>query len=71
LDYLDAEVNINSVWETIRENINISVKEIQGMLKIIKEKKKKQFQWLHDPSERNGVNLNNIRLEASRDFKKV
>jgi hypothetical protein len=27
LEYLDAEVEINSAWETIRENINISAKE--------------------------------------------
>jgi hypothetical protein len=27
---LDAEVDINSAWETIRENINISAKESLG-----------------------------------------
>jgi hypothetical protein len=29
---LDAEVEINSAWETIRENIQISVKESLGYL---------------------------------------
>jgi uncharacterized protein with HEPN domain len=43
LEYLNAEVNINSVWETISENIKISVKEIQGMLKIIKLKEKRRI----------------------------
>jgi hypothetical protein len=27
------------------------------------------LQWLQDPSETNGDNLNNIRLEASRHFR--
>jgi hypothetical protein len=30
LEDLDAEVEINSAWEMIRENINISVKESLG-----------------------------------------
>jgi flagellar biosynthesis/type III secretory pathway chaperone len=30
LDDLDAEVEINSAWETIRENIKISAKESLG-----------------------------------------
>jgi hypothetical protein len=41
------------------------------MLKIIKskEKKKAKLQWLHNPSEINGDNLNNVSLEASRHFR--
>jgi hypothetical protein len=30
LEDLGAEVDINSAWETIRENINISAKESVG-----------------------------------------
>jgi hypothetical protein len=30
LEYLDAEVEINSAWETIRENIKILAKESLG-----------------------------------------
>jgi hypothetical protein len=30
LEDLDAEVEINSTWETIRDNINISAKESLG-----------------------------------------
>jgi hypothetical protein len=30
LEDLDAEIEINTIWETIRENIRISVKENQG-----------------------------------------
>jgi hypothetical protein len=32
LENLDAEVEINSAWDTIRENINISAKESLGSI---------------------------------------
>jgi hypothetical protein len=60
LEDLDTEVEINSAWETIRENIKISAKE---------QRKQAKLQCLQDPSEINGDNLNNVRLEASRHFK--
>jgi hypothetical protein len=34
LEDLDAEVLVTSVWETIRENINISTKNILGYYKV-------------------------------------
>jgi hypothetical protein len=44
LEYLDAEVNINSAWEMIREIITISVKENLSyrMFKIIRSKETSQ-----------------------------
>jgi hypothetical protein len=30
LEDLDAEIEINTIWETIRDNIKISAKEILG-----------------------------------------
>jgi hypothetical protein len=77
---LDAEVEINSAWEIIGENITISVKESlfyfelkkhkpwfdEGCSKLLGQKKQAKFQWLQDPSEMNGHNLNNVRCEASR-----
>jgi 50S ribosomal subunit-associated GTPase HflX len=80
LDDLDTEVEINSAWETIKEIIKISAKESVGYYELRKhkpwfnercselldEKKQAKFQWLQDPSEINGDNLNNIRCEASR-----
>jgi hypothetical protein len=36
------------------------------MLKILDQRKQAKLQWLQDPSERNGDNLNNVRHEASR-----
>jgi hypothetical protein len=37
---LDAEVEINSAWETIRENIKISAKESLGYFELKKHKPK-------------------------------
>jgi hypothetical protein len=38
LEDLDAEVEINSAWETMRENIKISAKESQGYFELKKHK---------------------------------
>jgi hypothetical protein len=38
LEDLDAEVEINSAWETIRENIKISAKESLGYFELKKNK---------------------------------
>jgi hypothetical protein len=38
LEDLDTEVEINSAWETIRENINISAKESLGYFELKKHK---------------------------------
>jgi hypothetical protein len=64
LEDLDAEVKINSAWETIRENIKTSAKESLCCFEL-----KKHKPWLHDPSEINGDNLNNVRREDSRHFR--
>jgi hypothetical protein len=74
---------INSEWKTIRENIKISAKESLGYFELKKHKpwfdegcsellyqrKEAKLQWLQDPSEINGVNLNNVRRETSRHFR--
>jgi hypothetical protein len=83
LEDLDAEVEINSAWETIRENIQISAKESlgyfelkkykqwfgEGCSKLLNQRKEAKLQWLQDPIEINGDNLNNVRREASRYFR--
>jgi hypothetical protein len=38
LDDLDDEVEVNFVWETIRENTNISAKESPGYYELKKHK---------------------------------
>jgi hypothetical protein len=79
---LDAEVKINSDWETIEENINISAKEslgyfemkkhrpcfAEGCSKLLDQRKQAKLQWLQYPREINGDNLKNIRHEASICF---
>jgi hypothetical protein len=83
LEDLDTEVELNSAWETIRKNINISAKESlgyfelkkhkpwleEGCSKLLDERKQAKLQWLQDPSKINGDNLNNGRLEACRYFR--
>jgi hypothetical protein len=78
LEDLDTEVEINSALETIRENIKIPAKESlgyyelnmhkpwfdRGCSKLLDQRKQAKLQWLQDPSEVNGYNLNNVRLEA-------
>jgi hypothetical protein len=68
--------------ETIRENIKISTKECLGYYelkhqlwfdkrrsKLFHQRKQAKLQWLQDPSEINGDNLNNVGGEASRYFR--
>jgi uncharacterized protein YaaR (DUF327 family) len=83
LEDLDADVEINSTWETIRENIKISIKESlgyhelekrkqwfdEGCLKSLDQRKQAKLQQLQDPSETNGDNLNNVRRKARRYFR--
>jgi hypothetical protein len=80
---LDFEVDISSAWETIRENIKISGKERlsyyelkkhktwfdEGCSKLLDQRKEAKLQWLQDPGEINGDNLNNVRREASGYFR--
>jgi hypothetical protein len=83
LEDLDTGVEINSSWETIRENIKFSAKESlgyfelkkhkpwfdEGCSKLLDQRKRHKLQWLHDPSEIKGDSLNNLRREASRHFR--
>jgi hypothetical protein len=83
LEDFDIEVEINSAWKMLRENIKISIKENLGYYELKKHKpwfnkgcselldqrKDAKLQWLQDPNEINGDNLNNVRHEASRHFR--
>jgi hypothetical protein len=85
LEYLDAEVEINIIWETIREYKKISVKESlgyyelklhkpwfdKGCSKLLDQTKQAELQWLQDASEINGDKLNNVRRETSRHFRNI
>jgi hypothetical protein len=83
LEDLEAEMEINSAWETIRENIQISAKDSLGYFELKKHKpwfdegcselldkrKEAKLQWLQDTSEINLDNLHSVRCEASRYFR--
>jgi hypothetical protein len=83
LEDLDTEVEINTIWETIREDIKISAKESlgyyepkqhkpwfdEGCSKLLVQRKQAKLQWLQDPSEINSDNPNNARHETSRHFR--
>jgi hypothetical protein len=74
LDDLDAQVEINCTWETIRENISISAKESLGYSEL-----KKHKTWIDDgystlldqrkQAKLHGDNLNNVKRAASRHFR--
>jgi hypothetical protein len=83
LENLDDDVDINRAWETIRENIKLSPKASlgnhelkkhkplfdEGCSELLDQRDQAKLQWLQDPSDINGDNLNNIRREASRHFR--
>jgi hypothetical protein len=83
LEDLDAEVDINSAWETVDENIKILAIVCLGYFELKKykpwfdercselldQREQAKLQWLQDPSEINWDNLNNVRREASRVFR--
>jgi hypothetical protein len=80
---LDAEIEINTIWETIRENIKTSAKESlgyyepkqhkpwfdDGFSKLLDQREQAKLQWLQDVSEINGDNLNNVRRETNIHFR--
>jgi hypothetical protein len=75
-------VDINRTWGNY-QNIKISAKDRLGYYALKKHKpwyneecsellaqrKLAKLQWLQDPSEINGDNLNDIRREAVRNFR--
>jgi hypothetical protein len=83
LENLDESLNINSGWESIRENTKISAEENVGYhrlkhnkpwfddecSKLIDQQKQAKLQWLQNPSQISGDNLQNLRWETSRTFR--
>jgi hypothetical protein len=83
MEDLDAKVDINSTWETIRRKIKISAKVTPGYFELKKDKpwldegcstlldqrKEINLEWLQNPSEINGDNMKIIRSEASKYFR--
>ena len=79
LENLNDDEDINSVWE----NVTSSAKESLGLqelrqhktwfdqeyLEFLGQMKQAKMQWIRDPSQNNGDNLNNVRRDASRCFR--
>jgi hypothetical protein len=84
LESLDESFDINDAWESIRENIKTSAKENLGYQKLkhnkpwfddecsklLLQRKQGFLQWLQNPSQINGNNLQNLRRETSRTVRK-
>jgi uncharacterized protein YaaR (DUF327 family) len=80
LENVDDSMDINSAWESIRENIKTSAKDNLGHHKLKHKKqwfddecskltdkqKQTKLQWWQNPSHINGDNLQNSRCVTSR-----
>jgi hypothetical protein len=78
-----SQTRHNTIWETIRENIKSSAKKSlgyyelkqhklwfdEGCSKLLYQRKQAKLQWLQDPSEISGDNMNSVRRVASRHFR--
>jgi hypothetical protein len=83
LENFDDTLDIISAWESIRENIKTSAKENLGYhrlkhnkpqfedecSKLIDQWKQAKLQWLQNPSQISGDNLQNLRCETSTTFR--
>ena len=84
MEDLSDNEDVNRSWENIRENIKTSTKESIGLyelkqhkswfyeecLHFLDERKQAKMQWVQDPSQSNVDNVNNVRREAGRHFRK-
>jgi hypothetical protein len=76
-------LTFNNAWESIRENIKASAKENLGYQKLkhnkpwfddkcsqlIDQQKQAKLQWLQNPNQISGDNLQNVKCETSRTFR--
>jgi hypothetical protein len=83
LKNVEYNVDMNRDLETIIENTKISAKKVYVFMnlethkplvgeecsKLLDQRKHAGLQWLQDPSQIHWDNLNNIRREASRNFR--
>ena len=82
-NFNDGE-DVNRTWENIKGNIKTSAKEGLGLhelkrrkpwfdeecLGLLDPRKRATMQWVQDPSQSNVDNLNNVRRDVSRHFRK-
>jgi len=81
---VNDDEDVNRTWENIKENIQTSAKESlcphefkqhklgfdEECLGFLDHRKRAKMQWIHHPSRSNVDNLNNVRREVSRHFRK-
>jgi hypothetical protein len=79
LEDLDNDMDINSAWELVRDNITISADESLGYNELRKHKpwcdrgcsilldqrKQAKLQWLWDPSQIDGDNLDIVKVRPA------
>ena len=84
LENLDDGEDVNRTWENIKDNIQTSAKESLGLdelkqnkpwfdeecLGFLDQRKRAKIQWIQNPSQSNVDNLNKVRREVSRHFRK-
>ena len=84
LENSDDDEDVNWNWENIKENIQTSAKESLGLdeckqnkpwfdeecLGFLDQRKRAKIQWIQDPGQSNVDNLNKVRREVSRHFRK-
>jgi len=84
LENLNVDEDVNRTWENIRENIKTSTKERPGLHELkwhkpwfdkecvgfLDQRKQAKMHWIQDPNRSNVDNLNNVRRDASRHFRK-
>jgi len=84
LENLSDDEDINGAWENIKENIKTSAADSLSLhelkqhkpwfdeecLGFLDQRKQAKMQWIQDPSQSNVDNLNIVRREACRHFRK-
>jgi hypothetical protein len=84
LENLNDSEGINMAWENIKENIKTSAKESLDLYELkqhklwfdeehlgfLDQRKQAKMQWVQDTNQSSVDNLNNVRREASRYFRK-
>jgi hypothetical protein len=83
LEYSSDSKDINRAWENIKGNIKTSATESLCLheskqhkpwfdgeyLHYLEQRKRAKMQWVQDPSQSNVDNVNNVKREASRNFR--
>ena len=84
LEDLSDDEDINRAWEKMKENVRTLAKGSLGLNDLkphkpwfdeessgfLEKRKQAKMQRLHDPSQSNVDNLNNVRRDASRHLRK-